>query len=287
MKNITVIICSSFLLFSCSSPKPQSPTSNLKSSNSSDPNEYYENGNIRIEKIIDGNKEHWIFKQEDGGCWEEKFFENGEEHKRIVYNSNCVKSAEYELKNGNRNGEWISYNENGTIREKGNYEDGIQKGTFEYYDKMGELNSKEYSYILDSIANPLFPIENNLEVFKTKLKSLEAYRESENIEVAGKRKYHFPEIYWKNSILFFDLIDGEQPVKCLAGKIKDDDIPLFGGIIIPGKSRFFDVKFLGLMPKNETNAYQLFDLKENIHYSFKIENEIITEVEFKTINRRH
>ncbi len=296
MNNLIFTILGGVFLFGCSSPQLETPNSKpvtlssdsvSKGETKSYPNEYYENGNIRIEKIINGNEEHWIFKQEDGGCWEEKFFRDGDEYKRIVYNSNCIKSAEYELKDGHRNGSWQSYHENGKLMEKGIYKNGIPNGVFEYYNEKGELDSKEDNFIVDFNMNSFFSFENDLEVFKSKLKSLEGYREDENIEVAGNKKYHFPEIYWKNSVLYFDLLDGEDPVKCVAGKIKDDDIPLFGGVIIPGKSRFFEIKFLGLMPKSQIDNIQLFDLKENLHYSFKIEGEIIKEVEFKVISRRN
>jgi antitoxin component YwqK of YwqJK toxin-antitoxin module len=270
----------------CSSPQPETP--NSKSETKKDSNDYYENGNIRIErKRLENGDSLWIFKQEDGGCWEENFYRDGEIYKKIVYNSDCTKSAEYELKNGKRHGEWKSYHENGKLREYGIYQEGIPKGIFEYYDEKGLINSKENNFIIDFKINSFFSFENNLKIFKSKLKSLEGYYEDENIEVAGNKKYHFPEIYWKNSVLYFDLSDSEGPTKCVAGKIKDDDIPLFGGVIIPGKSRFFEIKFLGLMPGNEINYVHLYDLKENIQYSFKIGDEIIKEVEFKVINYKN
>jgi hypothetical protein len=171
-----LIIASLVFIFGCSSPQPESGqiTFNQKMVRlmldiASD--DYYENGNIRIEKIINGNEEKWIFRQEDGGCWEEDFYRDGEIYKKIAYNSDCTKSAEYELKNSNRSGSWISYHENGKIREKGEYKEGIPIGFFEYFDENEKRIALEHNIWIDSIEMPLFSFPNQLIEFEKLLKS--------------------------------------------------------------------------------------------------------------------
>lgn len=282
MKALIYLVTFGSILWSCSSPKPESPTSNLKSSNSSDPNEYYENGNIRIEKIIDGNKEHWIFRQEDGGCWEEKFFENGEEYKRIVYNSNCVKSAEYELKNGNRHGEWISYNENGTIREKGKYEDGIPEGTFEYYDEKGTLERVENNFRVDSAWTSFWGFENHLNNFIEYLNNQKiAYKQEENIEVAGNKKYHFPILHVGLSSLYFDL-EG----KCTSGELNDCTFIILDKIC-PNDADVGLLVISGAKVENGMTHVNVYNLKEETLYQFFLENDQLKSVRFEGINRRN
>ena len=43
------------------------------------------------------------------------------------------------FKNGIKNGEWLIYHENGQLRSKENYTDGVWDGLREYYDKSGQL----------------------------------------------------------------------------------------------------------------------------------------------------
>lgn len=288
MKRIfPIIILISSVIISCNSSKQESASTNGNSNNSSDPNEYYDNGNIRIEKIIEGNHEHWIFKQEDGGCWEEKFFKDGEEYKRIVYNSNCVKSAEYELKNGNRNGEWISYHDNGKIREKGFYQDGLSKGNFQFYDESEKLISIEECFIIDSTHLNIFnEDENNLVIFKEKLKNEKNFLETENIEVAGNRKYHFPELHWGTSKLFFDELSKSNKVKCVSGTINDKGVFVYGEIGVNSSveqlQRIFRIR---CSPRS--NLITLHDLKNNLTVSFKNDHFIITSIDFQHLNKRN
>jgi antitoxin component YwqK of YwqJK toxin-antitoxin module len=54
------------------------------------------------------------------------------------------------LKDGKRHGEWKSYYENSKLREEGNYENGLEKGIFKYYDENEKINRTEHCFIRDS-----------------------------------------------------------------------------------------------------------------------------------------
>ena len=49
------------------------------------------------------------------------------------------------VKNGKKNGQWLSYRENGQLSSKSNYKDGELHGLREYFDEGGSVSSS-YKY---------------------------------------------------------------------------------------------------------------------------------------------
>ena len=47
------------------------------------------------------------------------------------------------LQKWEKNGNWVEFHENGKIKSKGNYKNGIQEDLWEEYFKGGQLKSKE------------------------------------------------------------------------------------------------------------------------------------------------
>ena len=59
--------------------------------------------------------------------------------KEETFTVNDVKLSEINFKKGVLDGAWISYWENGKIREEGNYSKGLKNGMFKQYDSKGRL----------------------------------------------------------------------------------------------------------------------------------------------------
>ena len=59
--------------------------------------------------------------------------------KEVVFSLNDQKVSEINFKKGLLNGAWITYWENGRIKEEGNYSKGLKNGVFKYYDSKGKL----------------------------------------------------------------------------------------------------------------------------------------------------
>lgn len=272
------------MLFGCSTPQPETP--NSKPETKSDSNDYYENGNIRIEKKrLENGDSLWIFKQEDGGCWEENFYRDGEIYKKIVYNSDCTKSAEYELKNGERHGEWTNYQANGKIWVSGNYKNGIPDGEMRFFDTTGKIEQIDYHFQKDEMEKNIFLCYNDLKSFKAKLTENKIkFIEDENIEVAGKTEYHFPILKWNDSELHFDLLKANEAVKCLSGKLTileknmlinfTIDAPIFQLMLQLRKGSY---RF------NNANIY-IYDLKHRMTYRYEFENREMVRFHFETTN---
>lgn len=281
MKIVSLLILS-FLVHGCSSLEPD--TRNQKSQTKNDDNDYYENGNIRIErKRLDNGDSLWIFKQEDGGCWEENFYRDGEIYRKIVYNSDCVKSAEYELKDGKRHGEWKSYHEKGEEREIGKYKDGLLE-VMTYKNEKGEITGLDYGFQTDSSGLELFFLNNDFQRIKAELKKKNIrFIETENIEVAGKKQYHFPILSWNENELNFDMIENNDTVKCLSGRITDNSMLLFSnnfsiqlGMDLTALSETLRVT----VPLETTNIF-IHDLQEKMTFHFEIENKKLKVVYFE------
>jgi hypothetical protein len=288
MRNRIIIIISliylipNFLL-SCSNSITETVDPNPKTKSN---NDYYENGNIRIErKRLENGDSLWIFKQEDGGCWEENYYRNGEVYKKAVYNSDCTKSAEYELKNGNRNGKWISYHENGKIREQGIYRNGIPDGTFMYYDSIGKIVFIEENFILDSISQAVFSFENDLKNFQKLKQKVSNFKEEDNVEVAGDEDYLFPEISFNQTFLQFDLKEENKIIACIASKIEDDFLTLFGKLKVGRNKKEIETFFK--LPETTADCITVYDLKNSRYFKFKITNSIIKSMEFQGITKQN
>jgi hypothetical protein len=277
----TLLLC-----MRCSSPQPETPNSKPETTSSN--NEYYENGNIRIEKKrLENGDSLWIFKQEDGGCWEENFYRDGEIYKKIVYNSDCTKSAEYELKNGKRHGYWKSYHENGKLREEGNYEKGIENGIFKYYSQQSELLKTEYNFILDSLNIPCFNFENNYKNFIEYLdKNNRHYEIKEDIKVAGNNEYHFPIIESGLSSLYFEHKEGKSIIKCFKGELHDCEFVIFDKIC-PDNADGGLLSITGIEWKKEMEYIRIFDLSEKRMYYFYLSKDQLTSVRFEPIEVRN
>lgn len=263
----------------CSSPEEKTSTEKPKSN----PNEYYENGNIRIEKKrLENGDSLWIFKQEDGGCWEEDFYRDGEIYKKIVYNTDCSKSAEYELKVGKRHGEWINYYANDQIWVSGNYRNGIPDGEMRFFDTTGKLVQIDYHFQKDSIPKKIFKSLDELNTIKANLTENNIrFIEDENIEVAGKTNYHFPILKWKDSELHFDALEQNDYVECISGKLTIDEMHLLTDITIEMKT--FDLMLkLGKADYRFKNAnIYLYDLKHQMTYRYEFENKKMTTFYFE------
>jgi len=273
------------LIFGCSSPEPE--TSNTQLKTKSDNNDYYENGNIRIErKHLENGDSLWIFKQEDGGCWEENFYREGEIYRKIVYNSDCTKSAEYELKDGKRHGSWKSYHENNLIRENGQYKNGLLINMM-YKDEKGKLIQMDLGHLKDTFEFELYYKKMDYYSLKSELKSIQIiFKETENIKVAGNDEYHFPTLSWDKNELNFDRIEQNDTVKCLSGKITDNRMPIFKN----NKSIQFGQDLITVCSKlkvgapHETNNVYVYDLKEKMTYRFEFENKKLVAIYFEGTN---
>lgn len=285
MKLILFIVTSLVFFYGCSSPQPETPNSKPETKSSS--NEYYENGNIRIEKKrLENGDSLWIFKQEDGGCWEEDFYRDGEIYKKIVYNSDCTKSAEYELKDGKRHGYWKSYNENGEKREFGEYENGLLKEMI-YKNEDGVTIQVDFGHLKDTFEFELYYKKMDYYALKSELKNSQIiFKETEDIKVAGNDDYHFPTLSWDNNELNFDRIEQNDTVKCLSGKITDNRMPIFKN----NKSIQFGQDLITVCLKlkvgapHETNNVYIYDLKEKMTYRFEFENKKLVAIYFERMN---
>lgn len=261
------------------SNQDQNSNPETKSSN----NDYYENGNIRIERKRLGNGDSlWIFKQEDGGCWEENYYRDGEIYRKIVYNSDCTKSADYEIKNGNRNGKWENYFNNGKIFEKGIYFSGYPEGEFQYFDSAGSLTHTDWHFHKDTVKLIWMKMYNYNQL-KEKLKKWKiVYTEDENIEVAGNKEYHFPILKWNNNEINFDSPDAGNGNKCESALISDGRIPLFNDKIKIGTNLEDLASFFQIRVPPQTNNVILYDFKNNLIYKFKFKDQKLTEFFFAT-----
>ncbi len=272
-------------VYGCSST--QTETSNSKTETKKVKNDYYENGNIRIEKKrLENGDSLWIFKQEDGGCWEEDFYREGEIYKKIVFNSDCTKSAEYELKDGKRHGEWKSYHENGEIREIGIYKNGLTEA-MNYKNEKGEVIGVDFGFQIDSFDLELFFQDKDINLIKAELKKKNIrFTETENIEVAGDDEFHFPILSWDENELNFDMIGRNDTVKCLSGKITDNSMPVFtqNKAIQMGTDLITVCKALGVSAPHETTNIFIHDLKEKMTYRFEFENKKLKAVYFEGTN---
>lgn len=269
------------IAYGCSSTQPK--TENKKPETSSK-NDYYENGNIRIErKRLENGDSLWIFKQEDGGCWEEDFYRDGEIYKKIVYNSDCTKSAEYELKDGKRHGEWRSYHENGEKREFGNYNEGLPEMII-YHDENGKMIRLDKYIQKDSMPYPLFQTENDFNSIKSLLSKIGInYTIDEDIKVAGDTDYHFPELRWEENELQFDMIEGNEIIRCRSGKITESKLILFNGIKM-GMDLISTCHHFGISAVHETTNLFIFDLKAKMTYQFEFENKKLIAIYFEGTN---
>lgn len=285
MKNICFLI---LLITICGCYATDTKTTNEITETKSSNNDYYENGNIRIErKRLENGDSLWTFKQEDGGCWEENFYRKGEIYKKIVYNSDCTKSAEFELKDGKRHGEWKSYHENGKLREEGNYEDGLENGIFKYYDLNGEILKTEHNFILDSLNIPCFNFENNYKNFIEYLdKNNRHYEIKEDIKVAGDKKYHFPIIESGLSILYFENKEGNSITKCSKGELHDCTFKIFDKIC-PENADGELLSISGIEWKKGMEYVRIFDLSEKRMYYFYHSKDELTSVRFEPIELRN
>lgn len=282
---ITVVI----LVLACSSKKNE--TTNSKSKTKKDSNDYYKNGNLRIErKRLENGDSLWIFKQEDGGCWEENFYKDGEIYKKIVYNSDCTKSAEYELKNGKRHGEWKSYHENGKLREKGNYEYGLEKGIFTYYNENEKIIRTENCFIRDSFLVDFwkpFVQKNNYAEFINYLNSQsEKFTVTNNIKVAGNKEYHFPIIKVGKTILEFDLLEKKEPIRCISGELNDCKFMIFGKVC-PNKGDGGFLNATGIEWSKGMEYVNIVDLSQLTVYHFKLLDDNIISVSFNPVEFRN
>lgn len=266
-------------IFGCSSPESESP--NPKTETKSSNNDYYENGNIRIErKRLENGDSLWIFKQEDGGCWEEDFYRDGEIYKKIVFNSDCTKSAEYELKDGKRHGKWKSYFENGEVKEYGKYKEGLPEKMI-YHDETGKMMHPHIYQRKDSLSFPLFQVENNFTSIKNMLsKNGIRFTIDEDIKVAGDNEYHFPELRWEGNELQFDMKEGNKIIRCRSGKITEPKLTFFNGITI-GMDLVKTCYNLGTAYSRETTNVFIFDLKEKMTYRFEFENKKLIAIYFE------
>jgi hypothetical protein len=228
----------------------------------------------------------WIFKQEDGGCWEDDYYRDGEIYKKIVYNSDCTKSAEYELKDGKRNGEWKSYHENGEIREIGIYKTGLVE-SMNYKNEKGEVIGVDFGFQTDSFPLQFFFHNKDINLIKAELKKKNIqFRETENIEVAGNNDYHFPILSWNENELNFDMIENNDTVKCLSGKITDNSMPVFtqNKLIHLGTDLITICQELGITAPHESTNIFIHNLKEKMTYRFEFADKKLKAVYFEGTN---
>ena len=65
-------------------------------------------------------------------------FKNGErEGTWVGYHENGQLWIKGYYKNNKREGTWVSYHENGQLRSRGNYKDGEREGTWVFYNDIG------------------------------------------------------------------------------------------------------------------------------------------------------
>lgn len=277
-------------LFSCNALQPETNNS-ISDTKKNDNNDYYKNGNIRIEKKrLENGDSLWIFKQEDGGCWEENFYREGEIYKKIVYNSDCTKSAEYELKDGKRNGEWKNYHENGKLREEGNYEMGLENGVFNYYDENEKLTRTEHYFIRDSFLVDFWSPsiqKNDYPQFIEHLNSqAEKFIVTEEIKVGGNKEYHFPVLKVGNSTLYFEHLENNDQVRCIRGELNDCTFMIFEKIC-PGNGDGGLLVLTGIQWTKGMEYVNIVDLSQKTVYHFKLEKDDIKSVSFEPIEFRN
>lgn len=287
MKIQLLLIVIIFFLLGCSSNQKSTKSETDPKNN----NDYYDNGNIRIEKKrLENGDSLWIFKQEDGGCWEENFYHDGEIYKKIVYNSDCTKSAEYELKDGKRHGKWKSYHENGKLREEGNYEMGLEKGIFKYYDETENIIRTEHCFIRDSFIVDFWSpnVQNNdYKEFIEHLKNQKIkYTLNEEKKVAGNSDYHFPNIRTEKSILYFDHLENNEQVKCVRGELNDCSFNILEKIC-PSNGDGGLLVLTGIDWQKDMDFITIHNLKDQTTYYFELEKRYLKKVHFEPIDIRN
>ena len=60
----------------------------------------------------------------------------------VPYTGEVTGSEQGSFRNGEREGAWISYWDNGQLNYKGNYNNGKREGSYELYYRNGQLNKK-------------------------------------------------------------------------------------------------------------------------------------------------
>ncbi|HBS88355.1 MAG: hypothetical protein A2W91_17440 [Bacteroidetes bacterium GWF2_38_335] len=260
------------ILASCS-------TSDEKPSIKESGDEFYENGQIKIQKLKTGDKDKWIFFSEDGKVVEEKYFQNGDLIAVNGYYPSGKKRVECGKKSGYRNGIWRLWYENGKIWENGLYVKGFPVGLFSYYDSTGVcLNS--HLYVENSgFASIAFPAEMNLFALKDYLADRTDFQEMDNVEVAGE-EYLFPELHWGESLLYFDERNApDSLIGCMGGKIYDDAF-VFAEKIKVGMKKSALLDFFQLKDTIKYNTLTIKDTTTMSFFEFQIENDKVKGIVF-------
>lgn len=251
------------LLFSRCSP----------SKDSNDPNDYYENGQVRIEKLIHGDSAVWKFYYEDGRCWEHNYYYKDEKYKVVTFLDTCIPNIVYTLKNGKRDGKWIVYYRNGKIYQEGYYQEGFTTGMFNSYDSIGKLESMSLHLQSDWVKNQ-FPLNFSLAAIKKKIAHL-PYKIENQIEVAGDQEYYFPYIQIGDSEIHFDeKEENEELVLCREGILRDSLFVLESGIKV------------GMTSNQLSELFNLEIPEKCLYLTLRNYNAPFYEFSFQFINNR-
>ena len=60
----------------------------------------------------------------------------------VPFTGNLTGKSQGKIKNGKKDGPWVSYHDNGQLQEKGSYKDGKREGPWVYYHKNGQYQWK-------------------------------------------------------------------------------------------------------------------------------------------------
>ena len=109
---------------------------------------YYENGTIESEGIIVDEKKKgmWYFYHKNGNKKRLAYFKEDIPVAESItyYEDETLKQIKAYDSNGIASGTWETYYQNGEIKSSGDYEGDEKRGSWEYYNNSGSLESTEY-----------------------------------------------------------------------------------------------------------------------------------------------
>jgi antitoxin component YwqK of YwqJK toxin-antitoxin module len=172
--------------------------------------EYYFDGRVKIKATYKDDKPE--------GVWRE-YAEDGKIEKSYIYKNGVVIGEGIITEQGERNGQWKEYFDNGVLKGKGYYDHDLRVGPWTYYHRSGEIEQNGSYDSLGRLEGSwqwyyTSGIVQRKEVFKNGLANgiMSEYDELANVVIEGNYWRGFEDGYW-----FYELGDHREEGEYIEG----------------------------------------------------------------------